>query len=234
MREALFPLVPDGPRLLTEMIAPVHDQQRAFVAPRLQVTHDGFLRAAARTGLAATPRTNAERSRSVSTVVLIALVALIGLAGAAFVVLGQRQASAERPASSSLAPAAPAKLESVSFELVVRPADARVTVDGNPTTIIDGKLAVHGMVGSTHVVRISAGGRDHETLVAIASSGLVPSTIDVGAVSPGVAPKVEAGVAESAKKGARAPRAAAPSAPRAAASSTPKRATGLAEGTDEF
>jgi hypothetical protein len=84
------------------------------------------------------------------------------------------------------------------------------------------------------VVKISAGGREHEALVAIASSGLVPSNIDLGAVIPAGVPRPTTSVAENPKKAVRAARPAAPSTPRAASSSAPKRATGLAEGTDEF
>src|SRR5688572_22234464 len=54
MRDALAALVQDGSRITGDMLVGLSAEQRAFVAPRLQMTDDGMLRATTRTGLSVT------------------------------------------------------------------------------------------------------------------------------------------------------------------------------------
>jgi serine/threonine-protein kinase len=53
LRDALAAIIPDGARITPDMMQGVDPNHRAYVAPRLQMTDDGMLRATTRTGLAA-------------------------------------------------------------------------------------------------------------------------------------------------------------------------------------
>ena len=51
LRDAIAALIPDGARMTAAVLVGITTEQRAFVAPRLQLTGDGMLKATTRTGL---------------------------------------------------------------------------------------------------------------------------------------------------------------------------------------
>jgi serine/threonine-protein kinase len=232
LRDALFRIVPDGGRLLRDAVVPVSSEQRAFLAPRLEVTEDGMLRATARSGLNATPDRHARPKASVSLALVLAFATLIVLAGVGAVLVVRTPARTERMPAAALAEPDRGAPALVTFDLAIRPGDARATVDVTAATIVDGKLAIRGPVGSTHVVRLDLGERSHEEVVAVAASGLVPATLDLDALSP---PRSSATPPPSTpKKGALRRPAPTPAPARSSSGPAARRAPNLAEGTDEF
>jgi serine/threonine-protein kinase len=233
LRDALYGILRDGAHLLPETLAPVSSEQRAFMAPRLEVTHDGLLRATARTGLTATPRPRPKASLSVT--VVASLVGLIVLVGVGVVLLSRDGAEAARPLPA--APLVEVKNPGpgfVTFDLAVRPVEVKASVDGQAAEVVEGKLAIRGEVGSTHVVRITLGERSHEQVVAVAASGLVPSALDLDALSPPPRSPTAEPAKVSTKQGASRRPAPAAAPTRSSSGPAPRRAPNLAEGTDEF
>ncbi len=234
LRDALYRVLPDASRLLPEMILPVSPEQRAIAAPRLEVTHDGMFRSAARTQLNATTETGSGPKSSVSRTLVVALLALIVVAGASVLHFGRRDAQAEHPRAP--APAVEpqkAKPELAAFDLVVRPADAQATVDGRAVLVVDGKLAIRAEVGSTHVVRVTLGDRIHEQVVAVAAAGLVPPAVDLDVAKPAPSEAAPRPTGLHRKNAVRSPPPS-PAPARSSPSPAPRRGPSLAEGTDEF
>jgi serine/threonine-protein kinase len=186
LRDALAAIVPGGPRLTSDLIVPVEQQHRDFVAPRLVVTDDGMLRATARTGISIT-RSGAEepKKRSAAPIVLgIVAVALAAGAGT----LWQLKKRGEGPATaeSSTTTAQPATVVTVIKEaplvvhklpLGVEPLGVEVLVDDKPATAVAGTVMLEGVLGATRRVTLKSKDKTEVHLVAFAESGLVPSTL---------------------------------------------------------
>ncbi|HEY4160042.1 MAG TPA: serine/threonine-protein kinase, partial [Polyangiaceae bacterium] len=85
LRDLLAGIVPDGDRLTPATLTGVTVDQRAFVAPRLELSDDGMLRATARTGLSVTQFTEPKKAKSGSGALLAAVtaVAVLGIGGVA-------------------------------------------------------------------------------------------------------------------------------------------------------
>jgi hypothetical protein len=75
---------------------------------------------------------------------------------------------------------------------ITAPPDAKVEVDGRLVEVKEGKVDVLGALGSTHAVRVSAGGRETRADIAIAESGPIPARVEL------VVPRVATGGTHSA------------------------------------
>jgi eukaryotic-like serine/threonine-protein kinase len=84
LRDAIAQLIPDGARLNANVLVGITPEQRTFVAPRLQLTGDGMLKATTRTGLVLTHSIPPKRGRTALWIALaFGLVAVGGGALAA-------------------------------------------------------------------------------------------------------------------------------------------------------
>jgi serine/threonine-protein kinase len=89
------------------------------------------------------------------------------------------------PPNEAPAPPEPAVAENlrvVSLEIV--PANATVFVNGQAVKPEDGRVAIKGALGSTHNVRVTAGGVEAAREVAVTESGALPAKIEVAAAAP--------------------------------------------------
>ncbi|MCC6215851.1 MAG: serine/threonine protein kinase [Polyangiaceae bacterium] len=239
-RDALAAITPDGPRLVEDMLAPVPVAYRSYVAPRLQLTDDGMLRATTRTGLARTAASLPPRpKRSPAAVIAVAVagVVLVGGGGAvAFTVTRPAPEPVTQVVTQTVVVpgqpqvvAAPSA-QPVTFALEVAPADAEIAVDGKPATLSEGKLQLTGRPGEAKKVTLSAAGQSQEFTVAVTEGGLVPSKVTLDAK--------RAAVAGAGRAGAAQPRAGAETKPAAAEdkpAAPPKKAAPVVDkGTKEF
>ncbi len=229
LRDALQAVLPDGARVTPNMLVPLPSEQRKVMAPRLELTDDGILRARTRTGLAVTNASPSPRGRSVLPFVGIGAVVVVGLAGA--VVWTQTREVATDPAglvaSQELAVALPPAPASAAFVLEVVPEGARAYVDDEATPIVDGGVRISGEPGATRKVRLEHDGRQMETTVVIASHGLVPSRVELAASSASAAPVAVPVPKTGAASGSR-------TKPPDKAAPPPTKTPGLAEDTSEF
>ncbi len=224
LRDALAALLVDGSRITADMLVGLSTDQRAFVAPRLQLTDDGILRATTRTGLSVTQLGTAPPKKKSSMPLVIAGltgILVIGAGAGALVKLSKQQqqpapvaqapvivtqiVSAERPA-----PGAPIKR--YDLRLIV-PEGVEVVVDGKKETLNPGlkpgesKVEISGPSGAMRKVTIQVGENIEEYLVAITEGGLMPSKIemkkepDKTAAAIGVGRPRPAGPAPAAKPG---------------------------------
>jgi len=201
LRDALLRVIPDGPRILTASVQGVDPEQRGRVAPRLaarllETRADEIPRATTRSGFTADARTGAEptpqRSGKGRGLPLALGVVLLGGLG----VGGYRVLSAKTEQGASTEPSAVAQPATIvpkpdtttvpvtkHFELSIAPAEARASVDGAPTAIVEGNLAVSGAVGSAHQIELNYAGKSEVFSVTIAEGGLVPSRLELSAAS---------------------------------------------------
>jgi serine/threonine-protein kinase len=238
MRDALAALVHDGSRITGDMLVGLSTEQREFVAPRLQMTDDGMLRATTRTGLSVTQIGVAPVPGGKSPLPKIAAAAigmlLLGGGAVAALSLGKK----EEPAPAAAPPTTVTVTQIVSaqkpnvpiktFKLkIVNGEHAEIAVDGVLQTLSDGKVDVSGAPGSMRKVTIQVGEKIDEHLVAITEGGLVPSFFEVKKPD---APAPVAGV----PRGRRAPAAKPADANPAAKPDAPKPRTKVETGMDEF
>ncbi len=222
LRDALGAIVPDGGTITPPMLVGVGEEFRAYIAPRLQLSDDGLLRATQRTGLSMTqsqPGLTAPKKSSAGLVVGLGVTAVVVLGGG----LAAWRVSADRGE-----PAAPATVvisaepqviektisvkERKSFDLKIDPADAVITVDGQRGDAKEGKLTLEGDVGSTRKLVVEAHGQRVEKTVAITQTGLIPEAIEIKAPARAAGRPVAAAPAA----------AAAPKPPEAAPKAAPK------------
>ena len=227
LRDALMGIIPDGSIVTPDMLVGVPTEQRQFVAPRLQLSDDGLLKATTRTGLSMTHATMADeplpKKSNAPLVVAGAITGLVllGGGGAAAWRISQAGASEEQiaaPPTTVVVSAEPKVIEKTvevkerkSFDLTINPPEAEVTVDGEKLEVKDGKLAIEGDVGSTKKVVVKYKGETVEKTVAITQSGLIPSELEVkkragggGRARPAAAPASKP--SEPAKAAAPAPK----------------------------
>ncbi len=189
-RDALSALVPDGPRIDPAVMQSVSEQHRAYVAPRLQLTHDGMLRATTRTGLTTTANTPPPKPSAVPAVVAsIVGLAVLGIGGGVAYKL-TRPAHAPAPVASEAAPQTvvlsaptpsvePAAPVIKTFKLEVGPDDVTVSVDGEKRDVKDRAVELSGSPGATRKVKLTLGKKSIEQVVAITETGLLPSKLEV-------------------------------------------------------
>ncbi len=189
LRDALAAIVPDGARITPDMLQGIDPNHRAYVAPRLQMTDDGMLRATTRTGLAVT-QMGPPKKKSNAAVLAGIMGAVIVLGGvAAGLVLSKKpppDAAASRPEpppiirSVIVTERVAAEVEKKTFDLIVAaPPDVVVTIDDQPATLAGDKLAITGAPGATRRVKVALGDQVQEQTVAITEGGLIPPRLEL-------------------------------------------------------
>lgn len=185
-RDALAAVVQDGPRVTPDMLVAVAQDQRAWVAPRLQLTDDGMLRATTRTGLAMTQNQPPPKKSSAGLVAgALGLVAVLGVGGVvAIKTMKREQGSGPAPTVTVVREiekqtVIQAATETKAFPLEISPGDAEVTVDGEKIAVSEGQILIKGAPGATKKVKVSAKGQEKEQVVAITETGLIPTAIKV-------------------------------------------------------
>lgn len=240
LRDALLSIMPDGSRVSVDQMAGVPPDQRQFIAPRLQMTDDGMLRATTRTGLSLTqtggdpggPR----KKSSTPLVAALAGVVVLGLVGALAVSMSRNNT----PAAAASAPqvvvlksepaAQPQDPVIKSFDLIFEPQEAEIQVDGKPATAVGGKIALSGPPGSTHDVRLSLEGVDKTQTVAITATGLIPPRLTLEMPKKGQPVVASRRGGAPAKAGGGQPAAA----PAGEAAKPPPKKSDIAKDTSEF
>jgi serine/threonine protein kinase len=105
-------------------------------------------------------------------------------------------------------PSVPVALDESGARLVVIPPTATVEIDGESAPVRDGSVAVRGMPGSTHLVRVRQGGLEQTLEVVVTNDGVRPRMVELTGAAK------SAGSARSGSK-------AAPSTPKRGASAAP-------------
>ncbi len=242
LRDALNAIVPDGGRMTHAMLVGISAEQRAFVAPRLQLTDDGMLRATTRTGLLVTRAPPAQKSNGWLIVAAISGTLLLGGAVTAAIIAGKKNAAEQVTSAPTLVVTSVVQSDSVSvgavikrFDLhVVAPDGAEISVDGEKRSLADGKIELAGTPGSTRKIEIKIGEGSEEHLVAITEGGLLPWKIEFKKPTPPppqgvVAARPAAGGA--AKVGAAAAK---PAAAPGGEAAKPAKKVQVETGMDEF
>ena len=212
LRDALAAIVPDGARITPDMLQGIDPNHRAYVAPRLQMTDDGMLRATTRTGLAVT-QMGPPKKKSSAGVLAALMGGVIVLGGvAAGMVLTRKPAvdpnAASRPEpppiirSVIVTERVTAEVEKKTFDLIVAgPPDLVVTVDDQPATLAGDKLSITGAPGATRRLKLTLGDQVQEATVAITEGGLLPPRLElkkqlIAAARPAGGPGKPAAAAE--------------------------------------
>jgi serine/threonine-protein kinase len=139
------------------------------------------------------PASAPPRSTSTPLIALGALVALSAGGFAAYQLFGPSDppapavaitdpsAAAAPSAASTSAGAGPtaSATQEQSVSLMIVPSDASVWVDDRPAVLKEGRLEIKGELGSSHVIRVSAGGPEQKHVVVVAKDGAQPSKIEV-------------------------------------------------------
>jgi eukaryotic-like serine/threonine-protein kinase len=233
MRDALAAIVPDGARITSDMLQGMDPNHRAYVAPRLQMTDDGMLRATTRTGLAVTQVQPPKKKSNTGVVVAAVLGGVLALGGGA-AVLASKKSQVEAPMASTPEPPTiksvfvtervQAEIEKKTFDLViVAPPEVVVAVDDQQATLAGDKLSLTGTPGATRKVKLTLGEQVQEQTVAITESGLLPPRIEIK----------KAPVA-GARPAAGRPAAAAPAGAKPADAPKPAKKPQVETGMDEF
>jgi eukaryotic-like serine/threonine-protein kinase len=238
LRDALAAIVPDGARITPDMLQGIDPNHRSYVAPRLQMTDDGMLRATTRTGLAVTQMGPPKKKSNAGVVAAIfgGMLVLGGVGGA--LVLSKKP---ERETSAASRPEPPPIIKSVivteriaaevvvkSFDLIVAaPPEATVTIDDQPATLSGDKLTISGSPGATKRVKLALGDQVQEQTVAITEGGLIPPRLELKkqATGGGARPAAARPGAPAEKPGAAAKPADAPK---------PVKKSQVETGMDEF
>jgi len=188
LRDALQAIVPDGARITPNMLVSIDPNHRQYVAPRLQLTDDGMLRATTRTGLAVT-NVGPPVKKSKKPAFAAAFGGLLVLGGGLLVVMGNKPpvethsaASAEPPIikTVTVTERLAAEVVTKTFDLnVIAPLEVVVTVDDKAQTLVGDKLTISGSPGATRKVKLSLGDQTEEHMVAITESGLLPPKLEL-------------------------------------------------------
>jgi hypothetical protein len=220
------------------MLLGVDPNRRAYVAPRLQMTDDGMLKATTRTGLAVT-QTQAPKKKSSASALIAAVFGLVVLGGGGAAAMLAKKSQTEATPASAPEPLPPiiksvivtervqAEVEKKTFDLIViAPPDVVVTVDDQQASLAGDKLTISGTPGATRRIKLTLGEQTHEQTIAVTESGLLPPRVELK--------KQVAAPARPA--GARPGAAAAKPAPAAKAADAPKPAkkSQVETGMDEF
>jgi len=234
LRDALIAIIPDGSRITPDMLMPLPMTQRQFVAPRLQLTDDGMLRAATRTGLAITnhgpPAKKASKAPAIAIGVLTAIVAL----GAVAVTVLVRKPPVEVHTSTP----GPETIKSVivtervtappvekSFLLTINaPPEVEVSVDGAVHPVVGNVVEISGVPGATRKVKLSLGDQVQEQTVVITESGVMPDKLEL----------VKRAVAQVARPGAKSAAPEKPASGKPADAPAKPKKPAVETGMDEF
>jgi serine/threonine-protein kinase len=220
LRDALAAIVPDGARITPDMLQGIDPNHRAYVAPRLQMTDDGMLRATTRTGLAVT-QMGPPKKKSNAGVLAAVMGGVIVLGGVAAGLLLRKppvEATASRPEpppiikSVIVTERVTAEIEKKTFDLIVAaPPETIVTIDDQPATLAGDKLSITGAPGATRRLKLALGEQVQEATVAITEKGLLPPRLElkkalIAAARPANAPARPGAVDKPAAKTADAPK----------------------------
>jgi serine/threonine-protein kinase len=190
LRDALSAIVTDGARIMPEMLLGIDPNHRAYVAPRLQMTDDGMLRATTRTGLAVTQMQPPKKKSNAGAIAAAVLGGVIVLGGAgAFLAAKKAQTeatSASRPEpppvikSVFVTERVQAEVEKKTFDLVITaPPEVVVSVDEQQATLAGDKLSLTGTPGATRKVKLTLGEQVQEQTVVVTEGGLIPARIEM-------------------------------------------------------
>jgi serine/threonine-protein kinase len=190
LRDALAAIVPDGARITPDMLQGIDPNHRSYVAPRLQMTDDGMLRATTRTGLAVTQMQPPKKKKSSAGVVVGAVLGGVLVLGGAAAVIASKQSRAEPTMASAPEPPTiksvfvtervQAEVEKKTFDLaIVAPPEVIVTVDDAPAVLAGDKLSLTGIPGATRKVKLTLGDQVQEQTIAITESGLLPPRLEL-------------------------------------------------------
>jgi serine/threonine-protein kinase len=240
LRDALAAIVPDGARITPDMLQGIDPNHRQYVAPRLQMTDDGMLRATTRTGLAVT-QMGPPKKKSNAGLLAGIMGGVIVLGGvAAGLVLARKPA----PDASASRPEPPPIIKSVivteriaaevvtkSFDLIVAaPPEVAVTIDDQPALLTGDKLNISGTPGATKRVKLTLGDQVQEQTVAITEGGLLPPRLELKKQAAGGGRPAAAGKPGAAPGAAEKPGAAA----KPADAPKPVKKPQVETGMDEF
>jgi eukaryotic-like serine/threonine-protein kinase len=240
-REALAEVMPDGPRVEPTAMKSVSEEHRAYVAPRLELTDDGMLRATTRSGLSTTTNTSPRRKSRAPAVILSALggLAVLGVGGVtAYKLSRHTTATAESAAASKPAPTAlasngpsvtPAAPDTKTFELGVAPDGVEVSVDGATRSVKDHAVELSGAPGETRKVKLTLGNKSVEQLVAITESGLLPPKLSIARAATPAPTRVVTSRTKAPAKSAPPPPARSKAPPKPPAKNTPQISKDLGE-----
>jgi eukaryotic-like serine/threonine-protein kinase len=188
LRDALAAIVPDGARIMPDMLQGIDPNHRAYVAPRLQMTDDGMLRATTRTGLAVT-QMGPPKKKSHAGVLAAVMGGVIVLGGVAAGLLLRKppaETAASRPEpppiikSVIVTERVTAEVQKKTFDLIVAaPPDTVVTIDDQPATLAGDKLPITGAPGATRRLKLTLGDQVQEATVAITEQGLLPPRLEI-------------------------------------------------------
>jgi serine/threonine protein kinase len=190
LRDALIAIVPDGARITPDMLQGIDPNHRAYVAPRLQMTDDGMLRATTRTGLAVTQMQPPKKKKSNAGVVVGAVLGGVLVLGGVAAVVASKQPRAEPTTASAPEPPViksvivtervQAEIEKKTFDLlIVAPPEVIVSVDDAPATLAGDKLSLTGTPGATRKVKLTLGDQVQEQTIAITEGGLLPPRLEL-------------------------------------------------------
>ena len=188
LRDALAAIVPDGARITPDMLQGIDPNHRAYVAPRLQMTDDGMLRATTRTGLAVTQMQPPKKKSSAGLVagIMGGVIVLGGVAAGLLLRKPPADATASRPEpppiikSVIVTERVAAEIEKKTFDLIVAaPPETVVTIDDQPATLAGDKLTITGAPGATRRLKLTLGDQVQEATVAITEKGLLPPRLEI-------------------------------------------------------
>jgi serine/threonine-protein kinase len=198
LRDALAAIVTDGARITPEMLLGIDPNHRAYVAPRLQMTDDGMLRATTRTGLAVTQMQPPKKKSNAGAIAAAVLGGVVVLGGAGAFLAAKK---AETEATSASRPEPPpiiksvivtervqAEVEKKTFDLViVAPPEVVVSIDEQQATLAGDKLSLTGTPGATRKVKLTLGDQVQEQTVVITEGGLIPARVEMKKAAVAVA-----------------------------------------------
>ena len=105
-----------------------------------------------------------------------------GSAAAATETAPPKEPPAPAPAPAPIEPPGSENQRVVSLEII--PANATVVVDGQAVKPENGRVAIKGSLGSTHTVRVTAGGIETSGNVAVTEGGALPPKIEIAPAAP--------------------------------------------------
>jgi serine/threonine-protein kinase len=212
LRDALAAIIPDGARITPDMLQGIDPNHRAYVAPRLQISDDGMLRATTRTGLAVTQMGPPKKKSNAGVIAAIAMGGVLVLGGVGAAVAFSKKSQTEAASASHPEPPpiiksvivterVAAEIEKKTFDLIIAaPPEVVVTIDDQPVTLSGDKLSITGAPGATRRLKLTLGDQVQEQTVAITEGGLLPPRLELkkqlaaaarpagGPAKPGAAP----------------------------------------------
>jgi serine/threonine-protein kinase len=191
MRDALAALVGAATRIHPQELVGVQDTERESVAARLQMSA-ASLQAVASSSVGPAKSQSPKRSRAG----MFGVGAMVLVGGAATVGLALKQPKVETAAAASEpAPTPPAPKDDLvvpvkQYRLRVVTQGAKVRVDGEVVPVVDGSVAISGVVGAVRQVELQLEAKTQSFTVAIAQEGPVPKEVELGVAPAATAPVV--------------------------------------------